>query len=102
MIQRGASWFEFTTTVGVLTLPTQDVFLMSTNRIDQNDSASAREAQQGNEAAPAPKRVVVSDDEVEAAINRARRVQMSCSECGPRPEPDAVYCSSCGVRLAAR
>jgi len=22
-----------------------------------------------------------------------------CSSCGPRPEPDAVYCSSCGRRL---
>lgn len=24
----------------------------------------------------------------------------SCAECGPRPEPDALFCSSCGRRLA--
>ena len=23
----------------------------------------------------------------------------SCSTCGPRPEPDAVFCSTCGLRL---
>ena len=75
---------------------------MFTDRIDKGVSADAHEALRSNEAAPAPKRVVVSDDEVEAAINRARLLQMSCSECGPRPEPDAVYCSSCGAQLAAR
>jgi hypothetical protein len=26
----------------------------------------------------------------------------SCSGCGPRPEPDAVFCSSCGRRLPLR
>lgn len=26
----------------------------------------------------------------------------ACSSCGPRPEPDAVYCSSCGRRLPVR
>jgi hypothetical protein len=25
----------------------------------------------------------------------------TCSSCGPRPEPDAVFCSECGRRLAA-
>lgn len=25
---------------------------------------------------------------------------LSCSTCGPRPEPDAVFCSNCGDRLA--
>ena len=75
---------------------------MFTNRIDKDVSAAAREALHCNEAAPSPKRVVVSDDEVEAAINRARLLQLSCRECGPRPEADALYCSSCGVVLAAR
>lgn len=23
----------------------------------------------------------------------------SCEKCGPRPEPDAVYCSACGLRV---
>jgi len=48
-----------------------------------------------NEAA----RARVSDDEVEAAIRRAGASLVSCEECGPRPEPDAVYCSNCGRKL---
>ncbi len=38
-------------------------------------------------------------DAVEAAIARARGRQQSCNSCGPRPEPDALYCSSCGGYL---
>lgn len=38
-------------------------------------------------------------DPVEAAIDRARRNQRSCTACGPRPEPDALYCSNCGRYL---
>lgn len=41
-----------------------------------------------------------SSDLVEAAIARARAQQKSCAECGPRPEPDATYCSDCGGYLA--
>lgn len=40
-----------------------------------------------------------ADDPVEAAIRRARDNQRSCGVCGPRPEPDATYCSSCGRYL---
>jgi hypothetical protein len=29
-------------------------------------------------------------------------VTPSCSSCGPRPEPDAVFCSSCGRPLPSR
>lgn len=39
-------------------------------------------------------------DLVEAAIARAHARQQSCAECGPRPEPDATYCSNCGGYLA--
>jgi predicted lipid-binding transport protein (Tim44 family) len=38
-------------------------------------------------------------DPVEAAIVRARHNQRSCTVCGPRPEPDATYCNSCGRYL---
>jgi rRNA maturation endonuclease Nob1 len=38
-------------------------------------------------------------DPVEAAIAKARSRQQSCKGCGPRPEPDALYCSSCGGYL---
>ncbi len=86
----------------ILPSPVFSPYLMFPNRIDKDVSAAAHEALRSNEAVPSPKRVVVSDDEVEAAITRARGLQMLCRECGPRPEPDAVYCSSCGVLLAAR
>jgi hypothetical protein len=35
-------------------------------------------------------------DDVEALIARFRSPARSCSECGPRPEVDALYCSNCG------
>ena len=37
-------------------------------------------------------------DEAEAIIQRigARGAAPVCVECGPRPEPDALHCSSCG------
>ena len=42
----------------------------------------------------------VTDDMVEAAIRRAKSLKQDCTVCGPRPEPDAVFCSSCGRYLA--
>jgi hypothetical protein len=39
-------------------------------------------------------------DLAEEAILRYRRRVSSCAVCGPRPEPDAAYCSSCGRFLA--
>jgi hypothetical protein len=44
----------------------------------------------------------VHDDEVEATILRYRARGRECLTCGPRPEPDAVYCSDCGYYLAGR
>ena len=42
---------------------------------------------------------VVDEDPAEAAI-RAYRARLSqCGTCGPRPEPDALYCSNCGRYL---
>jgi hypothetical protein len=40
-------------------------------------------------------------DAAEAVILSYRRQQLGCPVCGPRPEPDAVYCSTCGRYLAA-
>jgi hypothetical protein len=40
------------------------------------------------------------DDEVEAVILAYRARHSECQTCGPRPEPDAIYCSSCGRYLA--
>lgn len=42
-----------------------------------------------------------ADDAAEVAVRRARqRGRSVCSVCGPRPEPGAVFCSSCGRSLA--
>ena len=52
------------------------------------------------ETATAPLSVISGAlDPVEAAIARARADVRSCGVCGPRPEPDATYCSSCGRYL---
>ena len=41
-------------------------------------------------------------DRAEEVIRRARQqVRRACPTCGPRPEPNAVYCSSCGRSLVA-
>jgi predicted amidophosphoribosyltransferase len=48
---------------------------------------------------PAALSLADAADPVEAAIRRARENQRSCGVCGPRPEPDATYCSSCGRYL---
>ena len=41
-------------------------------------------------------------DLAEQAILRYRRRATSCTVCGPRPEPDALYCSTCGRYLPGR
>ena len=42
----------------------------------------------------------VGEDVVEATVLAYRARLKSCARCGPRPEPDAVYCSNCGGYLA--
>ncbi|MGH7646789.1 MAG: zinc ribbon domain-containing protein [Gemmatimonadaceae bacterium] len=53
-------------------------------------------ALRAEDAAPAR----VSDAEVEALILAYRAPHRACATCGPRPEPDAIYCSTCGKYLA--
>ena len=61
----------------------------------------AREVATGAEAAPVGVAVAADDDAVEAAIRRYRTTAGTvCPSCGPRPEPDATFCSSCGRYLA--
>jgi hypothetical protein len=68
-------------------------------------TAEALEALRADEGARAP-------DDVEALIaHRVRTLRSAaatappgapvCPACGPRPEPDAVYCSTCGSGLPA-
>jgi len=40
-----------------------------------------------------------SADAAEAAVLRYRAIRRSCEVCGPRPEPDPAFCSSCGKYL---
>lgn len=49
-----------------------------------------------------PARAGLGDDELEAVILSYRARTPACAECGPRPEPDAAYCSACGRYLAGR
>lgn len=42
-----------------------------------------------------------SSDAAERLIARMRTRRTACGGCGPRPEPDAVFCSSCGGYLEA-
>ena len=39
------------------------------------------------------------DDAAEAAVLAYRARIRRCAHCGPRPEPDAIYCSNCGAYL---
>ena len=55
-------------------------------------TAQAEAAMQGNTPA--------EEDPAEAEIRRARAQTRVCPTCGPRPEPGARYCSSCGAALA--
>jgi len=41
-------------------------------------------------------------DDAEDAIRTYRSERPTCAEHGPRPEPDAVFCSECGRYLAGR
>lgn len=43
-----------------------------------------------------------AEDPAEAAVLRYRLRAPVCAQCGPRPEPDAAYCSGCGHYLAGR
>jgi hypothetical protein len=64
-------------------------------------SAAARSASMAapDQAIDASVVVALTEDPVERAIQRARANQRECTVCGPRPEPDACYCGSCGRYL---
>jgi len=42
---------------------------------------------------------VNASDPVEAAVLHYRSLRRACETCGPRPEPDPAFCSSCGKYL---
>ena len=48
---------------------------------------------------PAPAAAPVSEDDIEARVRAYRAARRDCKRCGLRPEPDAIYCSTCGDYL---
>ena len=57
--------------------------------------AALRREAAANSPRPAPS----IEDEIEAAVLAYRANHPACVTCGPRPEPDAIYCSTCGRYL---
>jgi len=43
---------------------------------------------------------ISADDDIEARVLAYRAARRECGRCGLRPEPDAIFCSSCGGYLA--
>lgn len=67
------------------------------------DAQRAEDAVRAGEPAPTTLEERDADattDPVELAIRRARANAATCPVDGPRPEPDALYCSDCGRWLA--
>jgi hypothetical protein len=60
---------------------------------------TARALQAMRSGAAANEASSVTDDAIEAAVLAYRERLHGCPSCGPRPEPDAVYCSNCGRYL---
>jgi Double zinc ribbon len=85
-------------------------FDRATGKLSDTDYAElkARYTQQAVAAMRAESSAVappalLTDEYLEAEIRRHRAAataRPSCVTCGPRPEPDAVYCSTCGAFLA--
>lgn len=68
---------------------------------DGRSARPVRPAQSPSDAVKTPHAAAPgADDPVEAEIRRARAQLRVCPNCGPRPEPGARYCSSCGAALA--
>jgi hypothetical protein len=43
--------------------------------------------------------VPAAEDDIEARVRAYRAARRDCKRCGLRPEPDAIYCSTCGDYL---
>jgi hypothetical protein len=76
-------------------------------RTEQASGGAGEGASAGGPAAadlPVPSASLAGQDPVEALVaDRLRQLQAGaarCPECGPRPEGDALFCSSCGLSLS--
>ena len=82
-------------------------FDRATGKLSDADYAQLKEqytqqalAAMRNQGPVLPDGAPVVEDEIEAIITAYRRQHLECSSCGPRPELDALFCSSCGRYLA--
>lgn len=80
-------------------------FDRATGKLSDADYAQLRE-QYTREALATMRRTAPPDgtegvpaDDIEAAIRAYRLGRPTCESCGPRPEEDAVFCSTCGRYL---
>lgn len=76
-------------------------FDRATGKLSDSDYAELRKtygarALEEMRGAAAP---VTDADPIEARVRAYRETRRECASCGLRPEPDAVYCSSCGAYL---
>lgn len=75
---------------------------LKTRYTKQAIEAMRRDTRETRGAAGAPGSHGGDEDEIEAAVRAYRAQQVACPVCGPRPEPDAVFCSTCGRYLHDR
>jgi hypothetical protein len=83
-------------------------FDRATGKLSDTDYASLRaryadqalrELRGADAAATAGVAAVVTEDDIEARVRAYRAARRDCRRCGLRPEPDAIYCSTCGDYL---
>lgn len=76
-------------------------FDRATGKLSDSDYAElyARYSQRALDAMRGDAPASDGGDAVEVAVLAYRARLKECGTCGPRPEPDAIYCSSCGRYL---
>jgi hypothetical protein len=82
-------------------------FDRATGKLSDTDYVQLKERYMGDAlavlrrstAAPSGAPPASVDDEIERAVRTYRLHHPDCLTCGPRPEPDAIYCSTCGRYL---
>lgn len=95
---------EFDRATGKLS---EDDYLFLKTRYSQQALAAIK-ADEGAAAAGAVGLATAADDVESLIAARARAIRTAasagaptCPTCGPRPEPDALFCSDCSARLVA-
>jgi len=111
--RRRTSGVERQVTEGAIDALREIEFDRATGKLSDDDYAALKAEYtrtalvelRSREDAPATAASAVSDaviaaaDPAEAAVLKYRAVRRACDTCGPRPEPDPAFCSSCGKYL---